>query len=185
VFVTVIIDLTPVLDGTGGARLLDLVPGRSSAALKAWLRRPQLPRSSRGRGDGRARRLQDRDHRSPARGHTGDGSLPRRGLASAQLDRAASASSSRPAGTADAPGIRSTGYDAHCAPGYLPLTTRQKARPNPLFVDEGHIAVELCWGFYQRLIGACLQLDRRHGKTLTPRQDHGEHDHRCTAQWCP
>ena len=32
-----IIDLTPVLEGTGRARLLDLVPGRSSAALKTWL----------------------------------------------------------------------------------------------------------------------------------------------------
>ena len=36
-FVTVIIDLTPVLDGTGRARLLDLVPGRSAAALRSWL----------------------------------------------------------------------------------------------------------------------------------------------------
>jgi len=36
-YVTVIIDLTPVLDGTGRARLLDLVPGRSAAALKSWL----------------------------------------------------------------------------------------------------------------------------------------------------
>ena len=36
-FVTVIIDLTPVLDGTGRARLLDLVPGRSAAALNSWL----------------------------------------------------------------------------------------------------------------------------------------------------
>ena len=35
--VTVIIDLTPVLEGTGRARLLDLVPGRSAAALKSWL----------------------------------------------------------------------------------------------------------------------------------------------------
>jgi transposase len=35
-YVTVIIDLTPVLDGTGRARLLDLVPGRSAAALKSW-----------------------------------------------------------------------------------------------------------------------------------------------------
>jgi transposase len=26
--VTVIIDMTPVLDGTGSARLLDMVPGR-------------------------------------------------------------------------------------------------------------------------------------------------------------
>lgn len=36
-FVTVVIDLTPVLEGTGRARLLDLVPGRSAAALKTWL----------------------------------------------------------------------------------------------------------------------------------------------------
>ncbi len=32
-----IIDLTPVLEGTGRARLLDMVPGRSAAALKSWL----------------------------------------------------------------------------------------------------------------------------------------------------
>lgn len=36
-YVTVIVDLTAVLEGTGRARLLDLVPGRSAAALKTWL----------------------------------------------------------------------------------------------------------------------------------------------------
>ena len=36
-FVTVIVDLTPVIDGTGPARLLDMVAGRSSAALSTWL----------------------------------------------------------------------------------------------------------------------------------------------------
>src|SRR3954454_1319202 len=36
-FVTVITDLTPVVEGTGPARLLDLVPGRSAAALTGWL----------------------------------------------------------------------------------------------------------------------------------------------------
>ncbi|WP_342660852.1 ISL3 family transposase ISAar39 [Rhodococcus ruber] len=38
-FVTVIVDLTPVFDGTGPARLLDLVAGRSSAVLTTWLDR--------------------------------------------------------------------------------------------------------------------------------------------------
>nr|WP_266099573.1 transposase family protein [Rhodococcus ruber] len=38
-YVTVIVDLTPVFDGTGTARLLDLVPGRSSAVLTTWLDR--------------------------------------------------------------------------------------------------------------------------------------------------
>ena len=36
-FVTVIIDLTPIRDGTGPARLLDMVPGRSKQAFKTWL----------------------------------------------------------------------------------------------------------------------------------------------------
>ena len=37
-FVTVIIDLTPVRDGTGPARLLDMVSGRSKAVFTTWLR---------------------------------------------------------------------------------------------------------------------------------------------------
>ncbi len=41
-YVTVIIDLTPIRDGTGPARLLDMVEGRSKAAFKTWLAdRPQ------------------------------------------------------------------------------------------------------------------------------------------------
>jgi transposase len=36
-FVTVIIDLTAVRDGTGPARLLDMVEGRSKQAFKSWL----------------------------------------------------------------------------------------------------------------------------------------------------
>ncbi|MCX8559276.1 transposase, partial [Mycolicibacterium mucogenicum] len=41
-YVTVIIDLTPVRDGTGPARLLDMVEGRSKKAFQDWLaERPQ------------------------------------------------------------------------------------------------------------------------------------------------
>ncbi|GAB08717.1 putative transposase [Gordonia araii NBRC 100433] len=36
-FVTVLIDLTPVIDGTGPARLLDMIAGRSKQVLKDWL----------------------------------------------------------------------------------------------------------------------------------------------------
>ncbi len=35
-FVTVVIDLTPIRDQTGPARLLDMVPGRSKQAFQAW-----------------------------------------------------------------------------------------------------------------------------------------------------
>ena len=41
-YVTVIIDLTPIRDGTGPARLLDMVEGHSKQAFKTWLAgRPQ------------------------------------------------------------------------------------------------------------------------------------------------
>jgi len=46
------------------------------------------------------------------------------------------------------------------------LTARQKARLEAVFADEAHIAVELCWGFYQRLIAAYAHPDRRRGKTM-------------------
>lgn len=36
-YVTVVIDLTPIKDGTGPARLLDMVPGRSKKTFKQWL----------------------------------------------------------------------------------------------------------------------------------------------------
>jgi hypothetical protein len=46
-YVTVIIDLTPVHDGTGPARLLDMVQGRSKAVFKTWLD-AHRPRSATG-----------------------------------------------------------------------------------------------------------------------------------------
>ena len=79
-YVTVILDLTPVRDGAGPARLLDMVEGRSKAAFKTWL----ADRDDAFRDavevvamDG-LHRVQDRRCRGdPGRGH-GDGSLPRR-----------------------------------------------------------------------------------------------------------
>ena len=46
-YVTVIIDLTGIRDGTGPARLLDMVEGRSKQAFKTWLaHRPQAWRDA-------------------------------------------------------------------------------------------------------------------------------------------
>ena len=42
-YVTVIIDLTPVRAGTGPARLLDMVEGRSKQAFKTWLAEREHP----------------------------------------------------------------------------------------------------------------------------------------------
>lgn len=59
-YVTVIIDLTPVREKTGPARLLDMVEGR----VQDLARGPPavLAGRCRGRGDGRVHRLQDRHH---------------------------------------------------------------------------------------------------------------------------
>ena len=35
--VTVLVDLTPLFDGAGPARLIDMQPGRSAQVLKSWL----------------------------------------------------------------------------------------------------------------------------------------------------
>lgn len=45
-FVTVLVDLTPLVDGRGSARLLDMCPGRSAEVLRTWLqeRTPEFRR---------------------------------------------------------------------------------------------------------------------------------------------
>lgn len=64
-FVTVIIDLIPVAQGTGPARLLDMVEGRSKQVFKRWLSaRPAAWRTgAKIEGDGWVHRLQDRRRR--------------------------------------------------------------------------------------------------------------------------
>ena len=55
-YVTVVIDLTPVRDRSGPARLLDVVPGRSKKAIQdlALPARPGLAWAGRGGGHGAA-----------------------------------------------------------------------------------------------------------------------------------
>ena len=79
-FVTLIIDLTPVADKTGPARLLDLLAGRSAAALADWLaaQPADFAAGVQVMAMERVRRLQDRrGQRCPGCDHR-DGSLPRR-----------------------------------------------------------------------------------------------------------
>ena len=79
-YVTVIIDLTPVRDRSGPARLVDVVPGRSKKVLKTWL--SQRDQDWRGRVEvvatGRFHRVQERCRRGAPTGAGGDGSLSRR-----------------------------------------------------------------------------------------------------------
>jgi transposase len=46
------------------------------------------------------------------------------------------------------------------------LTTRQRVRIEAVFADEAHLAVQLAWSVYQRIIAAYAQPDRRRSKTM-------------------
>ena len=76
-YVTVIIDLTPVRDRSGPARLVDVVPGRSKKALQDLARRSGrvLAWAGRGGGDGRFHRVQERRWRGAPTGPGGHGPL--------------------------------------------------------------------------------------------------------------
>jgi transposase len=46
------------------------------------------------------------------------------------------------------------------------LTERQQQRLETLFADDANVEVELTWDFYQRMIAAYRDPDRRHGRQL-------------------
>ena len=79
-YVTVVIDLTPIRNGTGPARLLDMIEGRSKQAFSTWLAaRPQAWRDGVDvvAMDGFTGFKTATSQELPA-GHRGDGSVPRR-----------------------------------------------------------------------------------------------------------
>ncbi len=151
-----IIDLTPVRDGTGPARLLDMVEGRSKAVFKTWLaQRDPVWRQG----------LQV----VAMDGFTGFKTAPPRELPDAvavmdpfhvvhlagdALDRC------RRRVQQDLHGHRSRSHDPLYRPrrtlhtGADLLTDKQRARLEALFEVEDHIEVEATWGIYQRMIGA-------------------------------
>ncbi len=165
-YVTVVIDLTPVRDGTGPARLLDMVEGRSKAAFSAWLA-------------GRPKAWRDQVEVVAMDGFTGFKTAAAEQLpdATAVMDpfhvvrlagdalnrcrqRAQQALHGHRGRKGD-PLFRArrtlhTGEDL--------LNDRQKARLDELFADEGHIEVEVTWAVYQRMVGAYRHPDRPQGR---------------------
>lgn len=167
-YVTVIIDLTPVRDGTGSARLLDMVPGRSKQAFKTWLAaRPQTFR------DGLEVVAMD--------GFTGFKTATTEELpdATAVMDPFHVA---RLAGDALDRCRRRVQQDLHGHRGRAGdplytarrtlhtgadlLTDRQRARIEALFAIEEHVAVEATWGVYQAVIAAYRHPDRAQGQAI-------------------
>ena len=155
-FVTVIIDLTPIRDGTGPARLLDMVPGRSKQVFKTWLAdRPEDWRAGvevvamdgfTGFKTATAEELPDAvavmDPFHVAR------------LGADAMDRCrrrVQQDLHGHRGRKDDPLYRTrrtlhTGVDL--------LTDRQRARIEALFAGDEHVEVEATWGVYQQMIAA-------------------------------
>ena len=165
-YVTVIIDLTPVQDKTGPARLLDMIEGRSKAAFKAWL--AARPKSWRGRVEVVAM----------------DGFTGFKTAANEELPQAVTVMDPfhviRLAGDAldecrrrvqqELHGQRGRKHDPlyqarltlHTGAGLL--TAKQQTRLENLFADEDHAPVQATWGVYQQLVTAYREPDRRLGK---------------------
>ena len=165
-YVTVIIDLTPVRDRTGPARLLDMVEGRSSEVFATWL------------SD------QDQAWRDAIEVVAMDGFTGFKTAAAQELPNAVPVLDPfhviRLAGDAlDETRRRvqqaTTGHRGRKGdPLYAArrtlhtgsdlLTDRQRARLEALFAVEEHVEVEATWGIYQRMIGAYRDPDRAAGK---------------------
>jgi len=165
-YVTVIIDLTGPRDGTGPARLLDMVEGRSKAAFKSWLAdRPQAWR--------------DQVEVVAMDGFTGFKTATTEELpdAVAVMDPFHVV---RLAGDAMDLCRRRVQQDLHGHRGRKEdplyrarrtlhtgadlLTDKQRERLMALFTSDEHVQVEATWGIYQRMIAAYREPDARKGR---------------------
>lgn len=170
-YVTVIVDLTPVVAGRGRARLLDLVPGRSAAALTGWL-------AARGQAFRERVEVVAMDgfggYKNAAATALPDAVTVMDpfhvvALAGAKLDLC------RQRVQQDTRGHRGrTGDPLYRVRRALRtrtalLTAKQKARLETVFAAEEHIAVEATWWVYQQIIDAYAHPDPRQGSRLLTR----------------
>jgi len=167
-YVTVIIDLTSIRDGTGPARLLDMVEGRSKQAFKTWL--AERPKAWRDTVEVVAM----------------DGFTGFKTATSEELPDAVAVMDPfhvvRLAGDAldqcrrrvqhTLHGHRGRRHDPlyrarrtlHTGGGLL--TDKQKKRLAELFQGDEHVQVEVTWSIYQRMITAYREPDRTKGSEL-------------------
>ena len=167
-YVTVVIDLTGIRDGTGPARLLDMVEGRSKQAFKTWLAERQQA------------------WRDTVEVVAMDGFTGFKTATSEELPEAVAVMDPfhvvRLAGDAldscrrrmqqDTCGHRGRTGDPLYASrrtlhtGIGLLTGKQKTRLKKLFSADEHAAVEVTWSVYQEMIAAYRHPDRTKGRAL-------------------
>jgi transposase len=167
-YVTVIIDLTPVREGTGPARLLDMVEGRSKQVFQTWL----------GQQSGEFR---DGIEVVAMDGFTGFKTAAAEtvpdavavmdpfhvaALAGDALDRCRQRVQQETCGHRGRTGDPLYGIRRVLRTGADLLTNRQRQRLAAVFADEAHLQVEVTWSVYQRIVAAYRHPDRAAGKAL-------------------
>ncbi len=161
-FLTVIIDLTPVRDGTGPARLPDMVEGRSKQVFKNWL-------------DQQSAAFRDGIEVVAMDGFTGfktatTEQLPDAvavmdpfhvvALAGDALDRCRQRVHQDTRGHRGRSGDPLYGIRRVLRTGAELLTDKQQQRLTAAFASEQHVEVEATWGIYQRIVAAYRNRDR-------------------------
>ena len=170
-YVTVIIDLTPIRDGTGASRLLDMVEGRSKQVFKQWLA------------------ARDKAWRDQLEVVAMDGFTGFKTATTEELPDAVAVMDPfhvvRLAGDALDRCRRRVQHDIHGHRGRSGdplfssrrmlhtgtdlLTDKQKQRLEGLFASDEHVEVEATWAIYQRMIAAYREPDRTRGRQLMRR----------------
>ena len=150
------VDLTPVRDRSGPARLLDVVPGRSKKVLKTWL--AARGESWRGRVE-----VVAMDGFTGFKSAAGE-ELPQAravmdpfhvvSLAASKLDQCRRRIQRAITGRRGRAGDRLYRARRTLLTGADLLTDAQAERLENLFADDRHAAVQASWGVYQRLIQA-------------------------------
>ena len=167
-YVTVIIDLTPVRDSTGPARLLDMIEGRSKQVFANWL-------------DQQSKQWRDGVQIVAMDGFTGFKTAAAEKLPDAvevmdpfhvvqlagdALDRCRQRVQHETLGHRGRSGDPLYGARRTLHTGTSLLTNKQKTRLETLFADEDHAAVEITWRVYQDIVTAYRNPDPQAGRTL-------------------
>lgn len=167
-YVTVIIDLTPARDGSGPARLLDMIPGRSKKVFKAWLA-------------GRDQAWRDRIQIVAMDGFTGFKTAAAEEvpdatevmdpfhvvqLAGDGLDQARTRVQQDTCGHRGRKGDPLFGVRLALHTGRDLLTDRQAARLEQVFAADAHAPVQVTWAVYQEIVAAYRAENRAEGREI-------------------
>jgi transposase len=165
--VTVITDLTAVVDGTGPARLLDLVPGRSAAAMRSWLE----ARDQAFRGIAIVAMDGFGGYKNAATEALPDAVTVMDpfhvvALAGAKLDLCRQRIQQATLGHRGRTGDPLYRVRRTLRTRLGLLTDRQRGRLEAVFAADDYVAVAVTWWSYQQIIAAYAHPDPQRGKTL-------------------